>query len=45
VWDAASGLELLTLAGHDSVVLYSVAWSPDGKRLAMGSDDKTAKIW
>ena len=22
-----------------------MAWSPDGKRLATGSDDKTAKVW
>ena len=22
-----------------------MAWSPDGKRLATGSEDKTAKVW
>ncbi|PYV30646.1 MAG: hypothetical protein DMG22_19685, partial [Acidobacteria bacterium] len=31
----------LTLSGHSGPV-YSVAWSPDGKRLATGSYDKTA---
>jgi len=34
VWDAVSGLELLTLRGHRGSV-NSVAWSPDGKRLAI----------
>jgi flagellar biosynthesis GTPase FlhF len=34
----------LILGGHGGHVL-SVAWSPDGKRLATGSVDKTAKVW
>ena len=34
----------LTLKGHTAGV-SSVAWSPDGKRLATGSYDKTAKVW
>jgi WD40 repeat protein len=25
--------------------MYSVAWSPDGKHLAIGSADQTAKVW
>jgi WD40 repeat protein len=44
VWDAASGHELLTLKGHTGGV-YSVAWGPDGKRLATRSEDRTAKVW
>ncbi|KAK3947359.1 hypothetical protein QBC32DRAFT_328628 [Pseudoneurospora amorphoporcata] len=35
---------LLTLEGH-SRYITSVAFSPDGQRLASGSDDKTIKIW
>ncbi len=34
----------LTLRGHGDSV-DSVAWSPDGKWLATGSADKTAKVW
>jgi len=34
----------LTMAGH-SEGLASVAWSPDGTRLATGSWDKAAKLW
>jgi eukaryotic-like serine/threonine-protein kinase len=37
-------LDLLTLRGHADYV-SSVAFSPDGKRLATGSGDKTVKIW
>jgi WD40 repeat protein len=44
VWDAVTGRELFTLKGHNGRV-YDVAFSPDGHRLATGSDDKTAKVW
>jgi len=44
VWDARSGKELLTLTGHTEPV-RSVAWSPDGQRLATGSWDNTTKVW
>ena len=36
--------ELLTLKGHAGPVC-SVSWSPDGTRLATGSEDGTAKVW
>ncbi len=36
--------ELLTLKGHEDVA-YSIAFSPDGKRLATGSFDRTVKLW
>jgi hypothetical protein len=37
-------LELQTLIGHRAAVSW-VAWSPDGKRLATASSDRTAKVW
>jgi WD40 repeat protein len=44
IWDAETGQAPLTLRGHASTV-YSVAFSPDGKRIVSGSLDKTIKIW
>jgi WD40 repeat protein len=44
VWDAATGKEIATLHGHDSVVI-SAAFSPDGKSIVTASFDQTARLW
>jgi WD40 repeat protein len=44
VWDLDSGQEVLNLSGH-AFAVYSVAFSPDGKRLASASADRMVKIW
>jgi WD40 repeat protein len=45
LWDVATGQPLRTGAGHEAPVT-TVAFSPDGKRLASGSwDDYTIRVW
>ncbi|MBV8573590.1 MAG: protein kinase, partial [Acetobacteraceae bacterium] len=44
VCDARTGAAIGTLRGHEGPVL-ALAYSPDGKRLASGSADKTVRIW
>jgi WD40 repeat protein len=44
LWDAATGRELLTLAGHTGWAM-GLAFNPDGKSLASTSLDGTVKIW
>jgi RNA polymerase sigma factor (sigma-70 family) len=44
VWDPLTGARLATLAGHRAAVV-SLAFSPDGKVLASGSNDTTILLW
>ena len=44
VWDAETGVELHALMGH-SAAITSLAFTPDGARLASGSEDLTIKLW
>lgn len=44
LFEIASGKQLATLNGHKGWVL-SLAFSPDGRTLYSGAEDKTIKIW
>jgi hypothetical protein len=39
VWDSSADAVLSTLEGHSQWV-FSVSWSPDGRKFASGSSDK-----
>jgi hypothetical protein len=44
VWDAETGKLVHTLKGHTQGV-WSVSFSPDGKRIFSGSEDNTVRVW
>ena len=44
LFDTNNGAKLLDLSGHSASV-NDVAFSPDGDRIATGSNDQTIKIW
>ena len=44
IWDTATGKHMLSLEGHLAGI-STIAWSPDSKSLASGSDDKSIRLW
>jgi WD40 repeat protein len=44
VWELGTGKEVLALKGHSGEVT-AVCYSPDGRRLATASTDRTVKVW
>ena len=44
LWDVATGRRIRDFAGHIGG-LQSVAFSPNGKQVLTGGDDKTARVW
>ena len=44
MWDREDGKELATLSGHKHMV-WSLAFSPDGRTLVSGGSDNTMIFW
>lgn len=44
-WWTLSPHPLYIYRGHSNSSVDAVAWSPDGKRIASGSEDHTVQVW
>ncbi len=44
IWNATTGQHLFTYRKHTDAV-FCVAWSPDGRSLASGSNDGSLQVW
>jgi WD40 repeat protein len=44
IWEAASGVPLLTLEGHSDTI-KELAFSADGQKIASVSHDNTVRVW
>jgi WD40 repeat protein len=44
IWDSENGRKIATFKGRDNLIAYYV-FSPDGRLVALYSDDKVIKIW
>ena len=44
MWNATSGAQLVTLAGHENGA-WQASWNQDGSRILTASGDGTARQW